>query len=183
MHLKIKLPFLFNAIQMQEDVDKFLPDDWVPHFNKGYYSGEWSAIPLRSVNGEPRRIFPDPTGKEKYEDTIHLIRSPHLKEIVDSFKCEKIDVRLLKLKAGSVIKEHKDFGLGFEDGEVRLHIPVTTNPNLEFYLNKERIAMHEGECWFLNFNYPHSVANHGNTDRIHLVLDCKVNEWMASYFE
>lgn len=179
---KLKLPFLFDAPRMQKEVNAFPPDAWVPHFNKGYYSGEWSAIPLRSVGGDPRRIFPDPAGTAKYEDTEHLLNTVYLKEIVNHFQCEKIDVRLLKLNAGSIIKEHKDFGLGFEDGEVRLHIPVTTNPQLEFYLNKERVIMQEGECWFLNFNCPHSVSNQGATHRIHLVLDCKINTWLRAFF-
>ncbi len=179
---RFKLPLAFDALAMQAEVNKFTADDWVPHFNKGYYTGDWSAIPLRSVNGDPKRIFPDPTGLGVYMDTIHLNNNPYLKQVVDSFECEKIDVRLLSLNAGSLIKEHKDFGLGFEDGEVRLHIPITTNPALEFYLNKERVIMQEGECWFLNFNYLHSVNNFGNTNRIHLVIDCKVNEWLTKFF-
>jgi quercetin dioxygenase-like cupin family protein len=66
---------------------------------------------------------------------------------------------------------------------VRLHIPITTNAQLEFYLNKQRVIMQEGECWFLNFNYPHAVNNLGKTDRIHLVMDCNVNDWLAVFFK
>jgi hypothetical protein len=79
---------------------------------------------------------------------------------------------------GSVIKEHRDHELGFDDGEVRLHIPVITNPQVEFMLNQVRVVMNEGECWYLNVNQPHRVANHGMVDRIHLVIDCVVNDWL-----
>ena len=177
-----KLPLAFDATKMQEEVIRFNEDDWIPHFNQPYYKGDWSAIPLRSIDGNERSIFPDPTGLKEYADTIHIHNNPYLKEVVNSFKCDKIDVRLLRLKAGSVIKEHRDFGLGFEDGEVRIHIPITTNPELEFYLNGVRVVMNVGECWFLNFNYKHSVNNFGKTDRIHLVIDCKVNKWLSTYF-
>lgn len=178
-----QLPFTFDGEKMQEEVGRFTEEDWIPHFNKGYYSGDWSAIPLRSIEGNARSIFPDPTGTKSYADTIHMQNNNYLREVVNSFKCDKIDVRLLRLKAGSVIKEHRDFGLAFEDGEVRLHVPITTNPNLEFYLNQQRVVMNVGECWFLNFNYHHRVSNLGDTDRIHLVIDCKVNEWLASFFK
>ena len=70
--------------------------------------------------------------------------------------------------------------LDFEDGEVRLHIPVITNPDLEFILAGNRVVMQEGECWYLNVNQPHSVNNRGTTDRIHLVVDCVVNDWLRS---
>lgn len=178
-----KLPLSFDVAKLQQAVNAFPAEDWIPHFNTGYYSGDWSAIPLRSVNGDPKRIFPDPTGKESYQDTPHLSKHVYIKEVVDSFECEKVDVRLMRLNAGSNIKEHRDYDLGFEDGMVRLHIPVTTNPQLEFYLNKKRVVMLEGECWFLNFNYPHAVNNLGKTDRIHLVMDCIVNDWLTKFFK
>ena len=42
--------------------------------------------------------------------------------------------------------------------------------------------MKEGECWYINANLRHSVANHGGTDRIHLVIDCTVNGWLTNIF-
>jgi mannose-6-phosphate isomerase-like protein (cupin superfamily) len=61
---------------------------------------------------------------------------------------------------------------------VRLHIPVVTNPEVEFVLNGVRVEMKEGECWYHNFNLPHRVANRGTVDRVHLVLDCVLNDWL-----
>jgi hypothetical protein len=179
---KLLFPFTFDVQKLQKEVFAFGDHEWIPHFNTGYYSGDWSAIPLRSAGGDPRRIFPDPTGKIAYQDTPHLLSCPYIKEVVDSLQCEKVDVRLLRLRAGSSIREHSDYDLAYEDGEVRVHIPVVTNARLEFFLNKERVEMKEGECWYLNFNLPHSVVNGGTNDRIHLVIDCKVNDWMTAAF-
>jgi quercetin dioxygenase-like cupin family protein len=39
--------------------------------------------------------------------------------------------------------------------------------------------MHEGELWYLDFSQKHRVENNGATDRIHLVMDCKVNDWLV----
>jgi quercetin dioxygenase-like cupin family protein len=181
IHYK-KLDLTFDVERMKTEALGFEEERWIPHFNKGYYSGDWSAIPFRSPNGEPNRIFPDPTGKLRYENTIHLEGCPYLKQVIDTFECEKTAVRLLRLNAGSVIKEHSDYDLSYEDGEVRLHIPVTTNPEMEFNLNRERVVMSEGECWYLNFNLPHSVSNLGETNRIHLVMDCMLNDWLKRYF-
>ena len=35
-----------------------------------------------------------------------------------------------------------------------------------------------GECWYLNLSKPHRVHNRGATERMHLVLDCVVNDWL-----
>jgi aspartyl/asparaginyl beta-hydroxylase (cupin superfamily) len=87
-------------------------------------------------------------------------------------------VRLLRLGPGSRIREHRDYRLGLEDGEIGIHIPIVTNPKVEFFLNQKRLAMNEGECWYLNLNLLHRVENSGATERIHLVIHCIVNQWV-----
>lgn len=179
----LKLPLSFDQARLKADLAALAPEDWVLHFNKPYYEGEWSGVALRSVNGQDGRLYPDPTARAEYADTPTLARCPYLQEVLATFKCDLEAVRLLKLRAGSSIREHKDYNLGYEDGEVRFHVPVLTNPDVEFYLNQERVVMNEGECWYLNFNLPHRVVNHSATDRIHLVIDCVVNDWVRALFE
>ena len=87
-----------------------------------------------------------------------------------------------KLAAGTKIHEHKDRDLCFEEGLVRFHIPVLTNPQVEFFLEGEAMHLQEGECWYMNFNLPHSLYNKSNLDRIHLVIDARVNEWVKGLF-
>jgi hypothetical protein len=41
-------------------------------------------------------------------------------------------------------------------------------------------GMQPGECWYLNFDLPHRVQNLGATDRVHLVVDCQVNDWLRA---
>jgi mannose-6-phosphate isomerase-like protein (cupin superfamily) len=108
---------------------------------------------------------------------------PTLKEVVGSLQCEKTTIRLLKLKPGSIIKEHTDKGLNFEEGEARIHVPIFTNAGVEFYLGGEKMELQEGECWYMNFNLKHRIANNSNEDRVHLVIDCQVNGWMAQLFD
>jgi hypothetical protein len=92
-------------------------------------------------------------------------------------------VRLLRLTPGSVIKEHHDNDLSFEQGMVRIHIPVTTNDSVDFRLNGTRCVMAAGSSWYLRLSDPHSVANRGASDRVHLVIDAVVNDWVAALFE
>jgi hypothetical protein len=174
----LKLALRFDGEKLAQDLGSILSTEFIPHFNTRYYQGDWSVVPLRSIGGRPDHIYPDPTQTQKFADTPLLERCSHARKVLSSFQCELQAVRFLRLKAGSVIKEHRDYNLSFEDGEVRLHVPVTTNPDVDFVLDGRRVVMNPGEVWYHNFNLPHSVTNRGATDRIHLVVDCFVNDWM-----
>lgn len=174
----VQLPFKFDTVLLQADLASIVAEDYVPHFNTACYRGDWSAVPLRSIGGRTDHIYPDPTAKDAFADTPLMARCTYVRHVLATLQCPQRAVRFLRLKAGSVIKEHRDHELGFEDGEVRLHIPVITNAGVEFVLHQVRVVMNEGECWYLNVNQPHRVANYGSTDRIHLVVDCVVNDWL-----
>ena len=174
----LKLPLVFDPAGLQSDLQTILAEEFIPHFNKGYYEGDWSVVPLRSIGGRADHIYPDPTKTKSFADTPLLARCPSVQALLATLPCELQAVRFLRLKAGSVVKKHCDYNLGYEDGEVRLHIPVVTNPAVEFIMDGKRVVMNPGEVWYHNFNLPHSVVNKGDTDRIHLVIDCFLNDWL-----
>jgi mannose-6-phosphate isomerase-like protein (cupin superfamily) len=178
-----RFPFHFDATALQDEVSKLTNRNWISHFNTHCYSGEWNVIPLRSVDGNAETIFPDPTGKRVYADTIYLEELPYIKHVIGFIPAKKLDVRLMNLAPNSVIKKHRDYNLEFSDGEVRLHVPVFTNNKVEFILDDVKVEMKEGECWYLNFNKYHSVANYGSTPRIHLVIDCIVSDELINMIE
>jgi aspartyl/asparaginyl beta-hydroxylase (cupin superfamily) len=78
--------------------------------------------------------------------------------------------------------QHRDYDLGIEDGHARVHVPIVTNPLVEFYLDEQLVEMREGEAWYLNLNLFHRVENKGSDDRVHLVIDCIVNDWLRAFF-
>lgn len=63
-------------------------------------------------------------------------------------------------------------------GQLRLHVPITTNPEVQFFLDAHRLDLKAGECWYLDFSLPHWIENRGATDRVHLVIDCELNGWL-----
>ena len=176
----LKLPLTFEPEALQSDLDRVASDEWVRHFNDRYYEGEWSGIALRAVSGASAQIYTDPTGTETLTDTPVLARSPSLQRALATIECPVKSARLLKLGPAARIIEHRDYNLSLEDGEVRLHVPITTSPLVEFYINGERIDMLAGECWYINANLPHKAENRGGTDRVHLVIDCVVDDWLRS---
>lgn len=154
-----------------------LPDVWSAHFNQLHYNGRWEVISLRSPGGETASIIPDVNGSViQHKDTVLMQACPHIRSLVNDLGCEVMSVRLMNLHSGSEIKEHTDAELSFEQGEARLHLPVITNEHVEFYVEGRLVKMDAGTAWYINANLPHRVSNRGNADRVHLVIDCKVNE-------
>lgn len=161
---------------MRADADRFTAGEWEPHFNHFYYEGDWSGIALRSAEGALTGLFPDP-GATSYVDTPALSRCEYIPTVVEQFKCGLESLRFLRLGPGAAIRRHRDFKLSIDDGTARVHIPVRTNENVRFLLEDELVPMREGEAWYLNFNLHHSVENSSTETRIHLVVDCIVNDW------
>jgi hypothetical protein len=181
----LKLPFKFEPQKLKEDLLKIRADEWYPHFNKSDYEGEWEGVALRAPDGATHPILqlaPHP-GIKEFTWTDILARCSYFKEVLNNFKCPLKSIRLLKLKPGSIIKEHADSFLAFEEGEARIHIPIQTNTDIYFYLQSRRIIMNEGETWYLNFSLKHRIENRSKMDRIHLVIDCDVNEWLSAIFD
>jgi mannose-6-phosphate isomerase-like protein (cupin superfamily) len=152
--------------------------EWQPHRNTYHYTGEWDVLPLRSPGGNHTNPVPELLNENSFSDTIYMDHFPSVKQLVGTLQCTVMSVRFLNLKAGAVIKEHRDMQLALEQGEARLHFPIITNPQVKFYCENERIFLNEDDCWYLNANLPHRVSNHGKHDRIHLVIDCQVNAWL-----
>lgn len=174
-----KLPFTFDAIDLKNDVDQIGISEWVKHFNTSHHDGGWAGVALRSSDGKPSKIYPDPSATE-YSDTPLLEKCTAVKSVIKVFQCALRSVRFLRLDRGTSIHEHRDDGMGPEFGLVRIHVPVITNDQVEFYLNGNLLRMKEGECWYVDFGLPHRVNNLGPADRIHLVLDCQINDWLRS---
>ena len=182
---RLCLPLHFDPDLLARDLAALNTVAWIKHFVAQNYEGDWSVIPLRGKAGATHpvmMIYSDPSCRD-FADTPMLAACPYYREVLAAFAAPLQAVRLMRLAPGSVIKEHADHDLGFEGGTVRFHIPVTTNPYVEFYLNRQRVVLEAGSCWYLRLADPHSVVNGGDTDRVHMVIDATVNDWIADVLQ
>jgi len=181
---RLRLPFTFDPDLLAADLRRLAASQWIRHFVTQNYQGDWSVIPLRGAAGARhpvQMIYSDPTATA-FADTPMLADCRYFRTVLACFACPLQAVRLMRLTPGSVIKEHTDHDLCFEQGSVRFHIPITTNDGVTFELNRRRVILEAGSCWYLRLSDPHSVANRGDADRVHLVIDAGVNEWVEAAF-
>lgn len=178
----LHLPFRFETARLRQDLKIAQTVPWQRHYNEQEYGGLWSGVALRSTTGGAGNIDAGATGARQFRDTSLLDACHYFREVLGSFPCPLKSVRLLSLDPGSFIREHSDFGMSYDDGEIRVHVPIETNPDVEFYVAGERLVLEAGHSYFLNVNLPHRVNNRGKNARIHLVIDAEVNEWVHGLF-
>jgi hypothetical protein len=177
---RCRLPLSFDAFRLREDLRRLSPEDWVDHFVPDNYEGRWRVAPLRAPADAVhpiQMIYPNP-GCESFADTAILKRCPYIREVLAVFDCDLEAARLMALGAGSKIREHRDHELSVEHGVIRLHVPIVTGEGVRFYLNGQPVPMRPGECWYLRLSEPHRVDNDGHDERVHLVFDARVNDWL-----
>ena len=106
---------------------------------------------------------------------LDAVFKPELDEILSCFSrcydyCDFTAILLL-LPAGAQIQPHVDKGRWFRLAH-RIHVPLVTNPEVEFRVGSACLNMQVGKAYEIdNANKTHSVANHGASDRVHLVVD------------
>lgn len=181
----LRLPFTFDPRLLRRDLERLSSSYWTQHFVRQNYEGDWSAIALRCAAGATHpvmQIYSDPT-TTVFEDAPALALCPYFREVLARFSCPIQSVRLMRLTPGSRIKEHRDYDLDVEAGTIRIHVPVTTNPGVEFVLNGSPVILEPGSAWYLRLSDPHCAANNGVTDRVHLVLDAIVDDGMRDVLQ
>lgn len=75
-----------------------------------------------------------------------------------------------RLGPGCRIARHKDSHPSFAVAH-RIHVPLVTNPDVEFIVGSERVPPRAHYAFELNNLMFHQVTNRGNSERIHFIFD------------
>lgn len=182
---RLRLPFAFSPARLADDLARLSRQDWIDHFLTERYDGDWDVIPLRGPADavHPVMMIAATPGARDFADAPALAACPYFREVIGTFQSEIRGARLLRLTPGSRIKEHTDHEYPEVDGVLRIHIPVVTNPDVEFLLSGTRVVMEAGSAWVLRLSEPHSVANRGAADRVHMLVDTVLNDWSRALLE
>ena len=116
-----------------------------------------------------------PDRRELYAD-FETVLSPVVDYIARYYQNNGFVVRMIlaKLVAGGKIPKHTDAGYSLLNCH-RIHMPITTNEDVVFFVGGEEINMKIGELWEINNGTVHAVENRGAEDRVHLIVD-----WMPN---
>ncbi len=184
--IKFDISRLRNACDEVLHIKGFDTSLGIPHFagiSLNQIPGDVESIKGNNIRGK-FWTKPDSSGKEVIRDSE--INEAMYTEFVDEFKStyfkEVYDQLSMKYKLGRVrllLKEPRSTLSWHRDPEVRLHIPIYTNPGAIMVI--DNIAKHmpaDGSVWITNNRKYHNAFNGGEENRVHLVacvLDYKFN--------
>jgi hypothetical protein len=152
--------FKMNMTEQKVGVDlkSIAKESGLKQFHRGYSSGSSSYVP--ELDERRYTNIPDDL-------------PPYLASALRSFTGQVGRTRFALLKTNQKIKEHVDNNL---DHTVRIHIPLITNKDCIFCVNRAgvRELKHlpaDGRAFFVNTAFPHKVENNGVEDRLHLIVN------------
>lgn len=160
----IQLPLLFDADVLSAEIDALENALWQPH--PSGLAGN-TALPLVAAGGESSqgdllmgRMSPTPA----------LSRCPYMQQVLGSLGTVLGRVRLMRLEPGAEVASHVDTNHYWKE-RVRVHIPIVTDPSVQFVCGDAKIHMGVGECWIFDTWRLHRVINPSTRARVHLVAD------------
>lgn len=177
--LSCKLKDDLDATRLKQEVDAVLANYKEAVQFGEYHDGGWKAVSLKALDGKYWVDHAELDGNYQKTEAIRL--TPYAESLIDEMQCEVEIARFLRLEPKQHIYWHMD-PLSINHKVARLHIPIVTNDLLEFQISHEDLTWKPGELWYGDFSFPHRLYNGDDQSRIHLVLDCVVNDWLRSLF-
>jgi len=144
-----KLPVQFDAARLAAEAEQFSEQEWREHPQK--YQGN-SSVPLITVNGGINDAIDGPMAT-----TELLARCPYIQQVLAAFNTVFGRSRLMRLAPGSEVPTHNDVHYYWRN-RVRIHIPIITEPSVQFICGKKSVHMAAGEAWIFDSWKPHRVT-------------------------
>jgi hypothetical protein len=146
-------------------LDELDEEDWVSANPVGPYAIDgWRLAPFVQYRRE----------------TPLMERFPVMAKVRQEFKCPVKMMFYYHVLPGANVHPHRDTCGALELGFLRFHVPIKSSPEVEFLVDDVAVPMQEGQLWALNTSHKHGVSNRGTSDRIHLMVEVEVNQWVRS---
>jgi hypothetical protein len=166
--MKLQVPFLqlpirFDADALAQEIAAIGEDEWRPHV--AGLAGN-SALTLVTVGGDPEND--DLAGR--MQPTPVLARLPLVAQVLAALGATWGRSRLMRLSGQAEVTPHVDTNYYWRE-RMRVHVPVTTTPDVRFQVGPAEVNMRAGDCWIFDTWSRHRVLNGNDSERIHLVAD------------
>ena len=166
--MKLQVPFLqlpvsFDAAALAAEIAGVDEALWREHPNK--LPGN-SALTLVTTGGDPDSD--DLSGAMR--PTPALARLPRVRQVLGALGATWGRSRLMRLSGQAEVTAHVDTNYYWRE-RMRVHVPITTTPDVRFEVGGAGTHMGAGECWIFDTWQRHRVVNDASTTRVHLVAD------------
>jgi hypothetical protein len=145
---------------------------WTDAYSE-YQSGGWMTSTLLGRTSDARNVIVRDCAKPKATDALG--RCPVLQQLLADLGLNYMMVRLARMDPGTNLWEHKDYLELGRKPDIRLHLPIKTNPKAYFGAPGRRSHLPAGKLYAIRPTSAHGACNYGSTARIHLIVDVYEN--------
>lgn len=167
----LRLPLRFDAAALLAEIDALPSQAWTDH-PQGYKGND--AVRFVTVNGMPTDDIGVPMAPTHYLDSCPYVRAAMAALGAVWGRC-----RLMRLEPGAVVPAHVDVDFYWRT-HIRIHVPIVTNPHVDFTVDDQTVHMAAGDCWVFDTFARHTVRNNGSERRTHLVMDTVGGEGLSA---
>ena len=130
---------------------------------------DWTGLPFGSSWSEIVLL------QDNYRHPL-LDRCPAIAGVIERLPSRALDACLKQLSPGGAIPSHRDITGGSPMGVMRVHIPIRTHQEVQFYVNERQLCLGLGDVWLLDTSYRHRAVNRSDVSRVHLVVDLELDD-------
>jgi hypothetical protein len=165
-----------TALSFKEKVQAFTKEEWSEFKGKKIFKSqpESESIILKAVEDSTSPVYRGAGVDNKYLQNLFSKELNEIYKKIDETFQEKdhvaLRVQLVKLPARKNVLPHIDVGHIFRVTR-RIHLPIITNQNVDFFIELEKVPMEEGRLIEINNQAIHCVFNQSDLDRVHLIID------------
>ena len=138
-----------------------------------YQSGGWLTAMIYNTSGKSENNVVT-EGEAKPTELLDIM--PTTRNFLESLGLNYFAVRIAKTEPGAYLWEHRDYLELGSNNKLRLHVPLVTNKDAVMQFSDCSVHMALGSIWKLNPTVNHAISNTGTSERIHLILDCYMND-------
>ena len=164
--------------RLQEEISA-ITIPWKEEYSE-YQTGGWLTLSL--MNNTGNAVDTLITDAEAIPTDL-LETMPEMHTFLNGLGLKYMWVRLANMKPGAGLWEHVDYTDLDEVPRFRLHLPITDVPEAFLIIKGYKIRMKPGYMWKLDPTRNHAATNFGSVDRIHLLIDCYVDDHLTRLME
>lgn len=161
----------FDTDRLRQEVESISPSDWATTYWGNIHCSVGMLLLRGGTTGTAVDFFCEETS-----DNELLQQLPYINSIVgeDGPMGRARYVFLFRMIANGITKAHQDLNEAWRQ-LLRVHIPVTTNPDAVLISDNRVMHFAPGHAWsFDNYTF-HGVVN-GNSERVHLIMDFPLSD-------
>ena len=159
----LRLPFSVDPEALAHEIDALPGTAWKDH-PEGAVGN--TAVPLVAINGDPG----DDAVSGPMLPTPSLAALPYTRRVMGALDSVIGRSRFMRIPEEGDLYAHVDVAYYWRD-HLRVHVPVVSDPSVEFHCGNESVHMAPGEIWIFDTWQRHKVVNPAHHPRTHLVVD------------